>query len=638
MIVFRLYKILITFVLAGIISSTSAQNVITSDSITFICVSPINLADGPVRLIEDNKGQMIIAITGKKGLIGIVKDSIIEQLVTGFISDAALGPDGNIWYMGQKQINSVSFSKVNTNQNFVSLFFRDSIPDNIANSNDPLFYRDRLGSLWLSKAPFRVGADMKSLPNPQSDIITGRFPFPRTTDPFGNMWGLIETGEKEARAIGVLSPGESAKWRVFDKSNGFPVDQWHSVVADIEGIIWVSGKAGLCYFDPYKSGRGWRHFPVTEQYPGGAVSQLTLSSTGHALLALQNGKIFEVNVDARDLPVIKSVGTVGLPGFPVSALYTDRGGRIWVVMNNKLYRQDKQEEYWQALTSMPYGNHDVFGVELNGKIYIPGGGAYYGLPVISKNFDCLLIYDTQNDRWEISSPMSINRRYCNVGLLDGKIWVIGGYNKTSEKEGVMWNDLATNTVEIYDPKTRSWSSAPSLDLPRAETVTCTIADRLYVFGSSGKEIYSTLSIASGEKQWRVEPAAPYPVLQTNGCVLDNRAYIMIGGVGLIMYDPATQTWHKDFPPVPGSKAPLSSALITHNGKIWVISGREIDDETKVFIFAPGEKQWSYGPSFPYPAKWANGIEVNGRLYAFGGATLSKYRNRYVYWDAIRVLK
>ena len=103
---------------------------------------------------------------------------------------------------------------------------------------------------------------------------------------------------------------------------------------------------------------------------------------------------------------------------------------------------------------MPYGNHDLFGVELNGKIYTAGGGANHGFPVVSENFDCLMIYDIQNDRWEVSPPMSTNHRYCSVGLLDGKIWVIGGFNKSDkvpEKEGRMWNDTPVNTVEIYDP-------------------------------------------------------------------------------------------------------------------------------------------------------------------------------------------
>jgi N-acetylneuraminic acid mutarotase len=405
-------------------------------------------------------------------------------------------------------------------------------------------------------------------------------------------------------------------------------------------MIWVAGKSGLLSFDPRKPKHGWLPFPVDGQYPGGAVSFLTLSSNGHVLLALQSGGLYEVNVDAKDVPIVKQVITEGLPKYPLNALYTDRAGRIWVAVNNKLYRQDKQQSVWQSLTPMPYGNHDLFGVELNGKIYTAGGGAYHGFTVVSKNFDCLLIYDIKNDRWEISPPMSTNHRYCSVGLLEGKIWVIGGFNKSDkipEKEGRMWNDSPINTVEIYDPVQRSWTAGPSLDVPRAETVACTMAGRLYVFGSTGNEIFKTLSIGPGEKQWRTEPAAPYPVFQTTGCVLDNKAYIMAGGNGLLIYDPETQTWQKDLPLIPGSKPPFSSIVVTFRKEIWVISGRGNDDGTKTWIYSPQEKKWRVGPPFPYPTMWANGIEVNGRLYIYGGATMSKIRNTYLYWDAIRVL-
>jgi hypothetical protein len=637
---YPLHKLYLTIAITFILCNASATQTNQSDSAHFICVSSFKLPDGPVNFIEDNHGHIIIVCRGKKGLIGILKDTIMEPLVQGYIDDAVLGVDGNIWYIGQNKISSVSFTGKMTNNNLISKYFGDNKPNKINLSSEPLFYKDRLGNIWFSNTPYRIGADMMSRPNPQSAESYEKYPLPQTTDPFGNMWGLIAADDSGNKDIGVIPSGELRKWTVFDKNNGFPSGQWNAVIADIEGMIWVSGKSGLLSFDPRKPKRGWLAFPANGQYPGGAVTFLTLSSNGHVLLGLQSGGLYEVNVDAKDVPIVKQVPAEGLPKDPLNALYTDRAGRIWVVANNKLYRQDKLPLAWQPLTPMPYGNHDVFGVELNGKIYIPGGGAYHGFPVVSENFDCLLIYDIKNDHWEISPKMPTNRRYCSVGLLDGKIWVIGGFNKSDkipEKEGRMWNDSPINTVEIYDPVQRSWTAGPSLDVPRAETVACMMAGRLYVFGSTGNEIYKTLSIGPGEKQWRAEPAAPYPVFQTTGCVLNNQTYIMAGGNGLIIYDPETQTWQKDIPLIPGSKPPFSSIVVKFNKDIWVISGRGNDDGTKAWIYSPVDKKWRSGPSFPYPTMWANGIEVNGRLYIFGGATMSKIRNTYLYWDAIRVL-
>ena len=368
MIKFRI--VLLMFILGGNISHSIAQNPDRKYTDEFIRVGAIELPEGPVRFLEDNKGHLIVTVAGKKGLIAVLKDTILEPLAEGFISDAALGPDGNIWYIEKNGIKSVSISKTISKKNLLPLFFRENNPDILTWSDDRNFYRDRLGSLWLLNAPERVCADMKSLPNPKFNHL---FPLPQCTDMFGNMWSLITTDEKETKAIGVLPSGETKQWTVFDENNGPPPGQWSSIISDIEGIIWVSGKSGLYSFDPRKPDRGWLPFPSENPYPGGVVSLLTLSSTGRALTALPNGELFELNIDSREVPIINKINTNGLPNPPLNAIYTDKAGRILVVVRNKLYRQDKEESAWQPLTPMPYGNHDLFGVELNGKIYTPGG-------------------------------------------------------------------------------------------------------------------------------------------------------------------------------------------------------------------------------------------------------------------------
>jgi len=238
--------------------------------------------------------------------------------------------------------------------------------------------------------------------------------------------------------------------------------------------------------------------------------------------------------------------------------------------------------------------------------------------------------------------MSINRRYCEVGLLDGKIWVIGGfyYNKPENEPRRGWDDKPVNSVEIYDPETGKWSPGPLLDVPRAETVACTMAGRLYVFGSTGKEtIFNTLSIGPGEDEWRIEPPAPVQIWQTDGCTVNDKAYIVIGrSTGMIMYDPATMSWHTDIPIIPGSIAPRSAVMAAYKGKVWIISGHGAEDEKHVFIYDPQDKTWSNGPSYPYPCFWTFGMEANGNLYVPGGSTMVQNRKSYVYWDQFKVLK
>ena len=634
------HRLFVCLIISGGICNASAQQDAPAGKISFIPVSTYELPDGQGRFIEGSHGHLAIAITGKKGLIGLIKDQTVEPLVEGFIADAERGADGSIWYIDKKKIGSVGFSQKASDQDITSLFFKDNSLKELTISGNALFHRDRLGGIWLANAPFHAGAGMKSLKNPVLDGMSGVSPLPLTTDPFGNMWALIPVGAG-MQAAGYVTTKEPNRWNILDKSKGFPVDNWNTIVSDFEGIIWVSGKAGLCYFDPRLIDKGWHRFPVKEQLRGGDVSVLTLSSTGNPLIALSNGEIFEVTINANDSALVWKINTDGLPVSVVNALYTDRAGRIWVVADNRLYRQDKQPSDWQSLTSMPYGNHDLSGVEFKGKIYTAGGGGLHGFPVATSSYDRLLIYDIRNDRWELSSPMSMNHRYCEVGLLDGKIWVIGGfnYNVPANIPRKGWSDILTNTVEIYDPGTGTWSLGPQLDVPRGETVACTMAGRLYVFGSTGKEIFSTLSIGPGETKWRTEPAAPVPIWQTDGCAVNDKAYIVIGrSKGMIMYDPATQTWHTDLPDIPGAKAPRSTIVGAYKGKVWIISGHSVDNVLQVYKYSPDERSWTFGPSFPYSASWSFAMEAEGKLYVPGGATNSRNRKGYVYWDLFRVLE
>lgn len=612
-----------------------------ADDPQFIQVSQFELPKGKSHFIEDNKGRMVIAVKGKRGLIGLINDQNMEPLFRGYIADAEKGPDGAIWYVGKRQVGSVDYLK-SVKSDLTSLFFEEEGARKFSYSGNRLIFRDRMGSIWINGAPCRAAAGMKSLDNPVSESTDVKFPLPQTTDVFGNLWSLVPAVDNGNIAAGVLPAKVSDNWIIMDRSKGFPEGNWDQIIANAEGIIWVSGHSGLYFFDPRKTEAGWKRFPLKENLQSENVSVLTLSESGRTLIALNNAGIFEVDINASDSATIIAVSKKGLPSSQITALYCDRAGRIWVVADNKIFRQDKEPSDWRSLTSLPYGNHDLSGVVYKNKIYTAGGGAHHGFPVKTDSFDRLMIYDIENDYWELSAPMSINRRYCEVGLLDEKIWVIGGfyYSKQENEPRKGWDDKPVNSVEIYDPETGKWSAGPPLDVPRAETVACTMAGRLYVFGSTGKEtIFNTLSIGPGENEWRIEPPAPVQIWQTDGCAVNDKAFIVIGrSTGMIMYDPATMSWHTDLPEIPGSRAPRSTNAGAYKGKVWVISGHSTSNEKEVLIYSPEDKTWSEGPSYPFQSSWTFGIEADGKLFIPGGAAMVRNRENYLYWDQFKVLK
>ena len=52
--------------------------------------------------------------------------------------------------------------------------------------------------------------------------------------------------------------------------------------------------------------------------------------------------------------------------------------------------------------------------------------------------------------WTTLAPVPSIRQEISTAVLDGKIYVIAGFNSSGGN---------TNTVEVYDPQTNTWSSA-----------------------------------------------------------------------------------------------------------------------------------------------------------------------------------
>lgn len=289
---------------------------------------------------------------------------------------------------------------------------------------------------------------------------------------------------------------------------------------------------------------------------------------------------------------------------------------------HELYAQQ-----WQPLSPMPYANHDVFGAVYKDRIYIPGGAAPYGDPPVMTNFDKMLIYNTKQDSWTVTSPMSKNRRYCSVAYFNKKIWVIGGHVRIGKSE------KATPTVELYDPEKDQWSKGPDLPFPCAESIVGVLKNRLYV--AYGNHFFS---ISANEKEWRVEPSPPYFVQQTDGCVLNNKLYLTILDEGMISFDALTSTWETDYPPLPDGKAPRAPAVVNYKNKVWVISGSDVENDKSIRIYNPRRNSWRVVEDFPQAISWADGVVVNREMYVFGGAAWSAKDKKYIFRDSIWKLR
>ena len=143
---------------------------------------------------------------------------------------------------------------------------------------------------------------------------------------------------------------------------------------------------------------------------------------------------------------INHASAVGLDG----ALYviggqTNAGGRKKKSLyTSAVYAYDPKTEKWTARASMPTARsamaHDI----IDGKIFVAGGR-----PPRGHDF---AVYDPKSDKWTSLPNLPTARNHMAAAAIGGKLYVAGG------RFGGGFRSEITAVLEIYDPKTNTWTA------------------------------------------------------------------------------------------------------------------------------------------------------------------------------------
>jgi N-acetylneuraminic acid mutarotase len=173
-----------------------------------------------------------------------------------------------------------------------------------------------------------------------------------------------------------------------------------------------------------------------------------------------------------------------------------------------------------------------------------------------------------------------------VATLDGKIYVVGGFEKPSFSN--VMNFAITPSVEVYDPATDRWASKASLPVGLHHVGIGVVDRRLYVIGGYSK---------SGFTVWN--PVAT-----------------------VYAYNPATDSW-TERAPMPTARGALS--VTEHEGKLYAIGGYDRKgNNAQVEVYDPVRNVWTTGASLPTPRDHLAAATVAGKIYAIGGRVDGDY--------------
>ena len=257
---------------------------------------------------------------------------------------------------------------------------------------------------------------------------------------------------------------------------------------------------------------------------------------------------------------------------------------------------------------------------IDGRLHVVGGQFSSGC--CSEDRAAHEIYDPATDSWTSAEPLLLPRSGGGAAVIDGKLYVVGGFNYTGLGD--------VDNLDRYDPATGWTSLAPMLFRLRQMSVAA-IDGKLYVAGGTADALQrnvDTLQVYDPSSGWELKAPMPTAHAAMGAGVIDGKLYVPGGTVGsfddaqavgtLAVYDPVSDRW-STLAPMPRVKARAAVAVI--NRKLYVIGGAvEIfgPAEAMVYGYDPDTDTWTEQTPI-LTARYGMGVGViDGRLHVVGG--------------------
>jgi N-acetylneuraminic acid mutarotase len=275
-----------------------------------------------------------------------------------------------------------------------------------------------------------------------------------------------------------------------------------------------------------------------------------------------------------------------------------------------------QENPWTKKKDMPSGRHTFAVGVVNGKIYAIGGR--YTLNLVTE-------YDPVTDTWTTKTPMPTSRMVLAAGVVNGKIYAIGGV--------VQAFSPAISTVEEYDPATDTWTKKADMPTPRLGLGVSVVDGKIYAIGgmTSGPDFWSGMRnnvevYDPITNTWTTKAPMPTARLWFSTSVVDGKIYAIGGALvsteaisTVEVYDPVTDTWTTKSP-MPTARAGHVTAVV--DGIIYVIGGGTHTAVpggfSTVEAYDHSTDTWTTMADIPEKRAFACSETIDGKIYVIGG--------------------
>ncbi|KAF2309036.1 hypothetical protein P3X46_032029 [Hevea brasiliensis] len=175
-------------------------------------------------------------------------------------------------------------------------------------------------------------------------------------------------------------------------------------------------------------------------------------------------------------------------------------------------------------------------------------------------------YNPILNAWSEMNPMSIGRAFCKTGILNNKLYVVGGVTKG--RGGL----TSLQSAEVFDPRTGVWSEIPSMPFSKAQVLpTAFLTDLLKPIATGMTSYRGRLFVAQSLYCW------PF--------------FVDVGGE---VYDPELNSWD-EMPNGMGEGWPVKQAgtklSVTVEGELYALEPSSSLDSARIKVYDYQNDTW-----------------------------------------------
>ena len=254
---------------------------------------------------------------------------------------------------------------------------------------------------------------------------------------------------------------------------------------------------------------------------------------------------------------------------------------------------------WEVISQLPTERSAFSTAVVDGKIYLIGGFLRENMNGGPLGISTVEVYDTQNNSWQRLTDMPTPRLLSGAAVVAGKIYVVGGYSWI----GIPGVDIKMlKVVEVYDPQTDTWSRKQDMSTPRRQFGTGVVAGKIYAIG--GENVF--------EEPQRLNQ--------------------------MEVYDPVSDTWAKRAD-MPTRRDDVKAAVVRDT--IYVLGGAGWPRVgwgpvlATIEAYHPKTNRWQKKSDMPNLVAGFSTVGVDNKIYLIGGhggVAFEEYLKRVEVYD------